>query len=97
MKQENKGKLAVYEGRKNGDDLVWSTDALGEKEYLYFGEAKEALENVSWAEAEHICNQTLNASHALLFKNFRKTEQNTWKKFDERVLLFFAEEEKSKL
>ena len=95
MTQQNKGKITIHEGKKNGEELIWG-DSICEKEYLYFGEAKEALEAFTWDEAEHICNKRLDASFALLFKSLRRDESGSWENVDQRVLLFFAEEERSK-
>jgi hypothetical protein len=94
MKQENQAKITIYEGNKNGDEIEWGQSA-GEKEYQYAGEASEALEAFTWEQAEEVCDKKLNASFALLFK-CSKRENADWGPYGERVLLYFAEEEKSK-
>lgn len=95
MIQQNKGKISIRHGKKNGEQLVWS-DIIGEKEYLYPGEAREALEEVTWDTAEHICNQKLNDSYALLFELSAKKDVD-WEKLDERLLLYFIEEERESI
>ena len=95
MIQQNKGKISIHEGKKNGEELLWS-DSICEKEYQYFGQATEALEAITWDQAEHICNKKLDASYALLFKSLRRNDSGKWEDAQERVLLFFAEEERAK-
>lgn len=88
MEQKNQGKITIQQGTQQGENLAWS-EILGEKEYLYFGEAKEAVEMITWHTAEEICNRKLEASPAILIKPWRKTEDNEWKSNEERVLLLF--------
>ena len=92
MTQHNQGKITIQEGKKTGEELIWG-DVIGEKEYQYFGEAKEAADTISWAEAEEICGQTLEASHAILIKSWQHQDEQ-WRFFEERVLLLFVREEK---
>ena len=92
MIQQTQGKITIQEGKKTGDGLVWS-EVLGVKEYQYFGEAKEAADSISWSEAEKICEQHLDASHAILIKSWQKKDSE-WHFFEERVLLLFVGEEK---
>ena len=94
MKQQNQGKITVQQGEKNGDELIWS-DILGEKEFLYYGEAKEELESITWRDAEAICNRKLEDSHAILIKAWNRTDMN-WTFTEERILLWFAAEERLK-
>jgi hypothetical protein len=88
----NQGKITIQEGKKTGEGLVWS-EVIGEKEYQYFGEAKEAADAISWTEAEKICGQRLDASHAIQIKSWQRKDQE-WTFFEERVLLLFVREEK---
>lgn len=94
MKQESQAKISIYEGVKSGEEIVWGS-SVGVKEYQYAGEASEALEGFTWDEAEEVCGKKLDSSFALLFK-CSKREANVWEAYGERVLLYFADEEKVK-
>lgn len=95
MELQNKGKISIRQGKKTGEQLVWS-NIIGEKEYLYPGEAREAIEGISWHAAEEICDQKLDDSYALLFE-FSAKENENWEKLDERLLLYFIEEERESI
>jgi hypothetical protein len=90
MTQFNQGKITIQQGEKDGENLKWGP-VIGEKEYLYFGEAKEAAEMFSWQQAEDVCQMKLDASPAILVKPWRKKE-GLWDCKDERVVLLFSEE-----
>ncbi|WP_207533415.1 hypothetical protein [Desertivirga arenae] len=88
MEQKNQGKISIQQEEKRGDQLVYGP-ILGEREYLYFSEAKEALESLTWEIAEDISNQKLLPDPAILIKAWRKDESGEWRDHDERVLLLF--------
>ncbi len=93
MEQQNQGKITIHEVKKTGEDLNWG-EVIGQKEYQYFGEAKEAADAITWTEAEKICGQILNASYAIQIKSWQN-KNDQWQFFEERVLLLFIQEEKS--
>ena len=92
MNETKNGKLTIHMGLKTGSDIIFS-DKLGEKEYLYPGEAREALESMTWTEAEEICRQKIDSSYALMIASWRM-ESADWIKESERLVLYFFEEER---
>ncbi len=94
MQQQNQGKITIQQGQKNGEELVWGA-VVGEREFQYFGEAKETLETIDWETAEHICGRKLDDSYAVLFKVL-ESKEGKWHEREERILLyFFGEEQQS--
>ena len=91
MKQKNQGKVTIQQGEENGKNKGWS-DVLGEKEFLYSGEAKEAVETITWRQAEEICNKNLDTSPALLIKSWHINGDGNWHVTEERTLLSFLDE-----
>jgi hypothetical protein len=91
MEQRNQGKITIHEGKKTGEELIWS-DPVAEREYQYFGEAKQAADMITWEEAEEIAGKKLDASHALLIKSWSQRNSG-WEFVEDRVLLLFVEEE----
>jgi hypothetical protein len=91
MEQQNQGKITIHEGQKTGEQLIWA-EAVGEKEFKYFGEAKQAADMITWEEAEEISGQKLTASHALLIKSWSR-KNTDWEFMEDRLLLLFVEEE----
>jgi hypothetical protein len=92
MTQINQGKISVQQGEKQGEDIQWGT-VVGEREFLYYGETTEAIESMSWEDAEEISHQPLQASYAVLLKSWSRDENNGWKQESERILLWFPKEE----
>ena len=88
MEQKNQGKITIQQEEKQGDQLVYGP-ILGEREYLYFSEAKEAVESLTWEDAEEICNRKLDADPAILIKPWRRDTNGEWISTEERVLLLF--------
>ncbi|WP_207420898.1 hypothetical protein [Desertivirga brevis] len=88
MEQKNQGKISIQQEEKQGDQLVYGP-ILGEREYLYFSEAKESLESLTWEDAEQICNRKLLPDPSILTKAWRRDESGDWQPHDERVLLLF--------
>jgi len=88
MEQKNQGKITIQQEEKQGDQLVYGP-ILGEREYLYFSEAKEAVEALTWEDAEEICNRKLLSDPAILIKLWQRKQDEDWHSTDERVLLLF--------
>lgn len=88
MEQQNQGKISIQHEERRGEEPVYG-EVLGEREYLYFSEAKEALESLSWEDASEIANIQLNDDPAILIKLWRRDAGSDWNCTDERVLLLF--------
>ncbi|WP_207429357.1 hypothetical protein [Pedobacter sp. SYSU D00535] len=95
MQQQNQGKITIQQGQKNGEELVWGA-VVGETEFQYLGEAREALNAINWETAEEICGRRLDDSFAILFKVL-ENKAGTWKEDEERVLLYMISKEQESL
>ncbi|WP_207426336.1 hypothetical protein [Pedobacter sp. SYSU D00535] len=85
MEQENQGKITIQQGAKYGEAISWGP-VLGEKEFLYFSEAEEAFQTISWQKAEEVCSQKLDESQAVLVRPYRKTADEEWNSSEEKIL-----------
>lgn len=96
MEQQNQGKITIHQGEKNGDELLWGL-AIAEKEYLYLGQAREALESFTWKDAETLAKREIQASFAILIKAWGRAETAEWDFIGDRIILLFTEKEKEGL
>lgn len=94
--EQNQGKITVHQGEKNGNELIWGP-AIAEKEYLYLGQAREALESFTWKDAEILSKREIHASFAVLIKAWGRAEAAEWDFIGDRILLLFTEKEKEGL
>ena len=85
MKEQFQGKITIQQGAKYGKEISWGP-VLGEKEFLYFSEAEEAFETISWQKAEQVCNTKLDESKAVLVRPYRKEQGNSWQSNEEKIL-----------
>lgn len=92
MTQQNQGKISVQQGEKHGEQIEWGP-VVGEKEYLYYGEATESVESLTWEDAEEISGRKLDASFAILLKSWLKDPDQDWLPREERIILWFPKEE----
>ena len=77
MEQQNQGKITIQQGDKYGLEPHWG-EVKGEKQFLYFGEAEEALGTISWEIAEGLCEQKLDESKNILAKLWSRDENGNW-------------------
>jgi hypothetical protein len=88
MEQQNQGKITIQKEESPNNNPVYG-EVMGEREYLYFSEAKEALESLNWEDAAEIASLELDNDPAILIKLWRRDAEADWKCTDERVLLLF--------
>ena len=88
MEQQNQGKITIQKEENGGTEPIYG-EVLGTNEYLYFSEAKEAVESLSWEDASEIASLQLDNDPAILIKLWRRDTGSDWKCTDERVLLLF--------
>jgi len=88
MEQQTQGKISIQQEQQRGDELIYGP-VLGEREYLYFSEAKEAVESLTWENATEISKQQLQNDPAILIKLWQRRKGTDWHVTDERVLLLF--------
>lgn len=96
MEQQNQSKITIHQGEKNGEELKWG-EAIADREYLFAGQAREALESFTWQDAENLCERELDASFAILLKYWVRSENKDWEFVEDRIILLFTEKEKEGL
>lgn len=85
MEQQNQGKITIQQGAKYGEEMNWGP-VLGQKEFMYYSEAEEVFESISWQRAEEVCNQKLDESQAVLVKPYKKEQGESWNSSEEKIL-----------
>ena len=85
MQQQNQGKITIQQGQKYGTEGNWAP-VIGEKEFLYFSEAEEAFDDISWQIAEEISRQQLDESKSTLGKLCYRGDSESWEFSRENVL-----------
>lgn len=92
MEESPQGKITIQKGLKSGSEITFSEIIAG-KDFNYLGEARERLEAITWKEAEEIANQEIDSSFVIRVKSWKKA-RNDWEEDNERLILYFYDEER---